>query len=151
MSNTMQTEHELRNELEQDIVEARRLANWSSYLTNVLITLGLVGGATSGAVLAFAPEWPRWVAGVLAIVPGVAMALQGKLFERRIHHHRMKEVAYRGLLDQLVYEGVELKTVSRRRRGFRERSESDWQKAAATTVAVEDVTEARRRAASDEG
>ena len=108
----MPTEDELRTDLQRDIAEARKLANWSSYLTNLLITVALVGGATSGAVLAFAPEWPRWVAGVLAIAPGVAMALQGKLFERRVHHHRMREVAYQGLLDQLVYEGADVRSIS---------------------------------------
>ena len=121
---------ELRIDLQRDIAESRRVASWSSALTNVLITLALVSGAMSAAILAYATDWPRWVAGVLAMVPGTAMALQGKLFEKQINHHRMREVAYHGLLDELVYEGGDAMSISRRRRQFRERSESDWQKSA---------------------
>ncbi|NUP13544.1 MAG: hypothetical protein HOW73_46500 [Polyangiaceae bacterium] len=131
----MQKEIEaLRDELQEDIAEARKLANWSTYMANVLTSFALVGGATSAAILGYAPEWPRWIAGALAILPGAAMALQGKLFEQRIHHHRLREVAYHGLLDQLVYERVDPRTVSRRRREFRERSEHDWQKVASMPV-----------------
>jgi hypothetical protein len=99
----------------------------------VLITLALVSGAMSAAILAYATDWPRWVAGVLAMVPGTAMALQGKLFEKQITHHRMREVAYHGLLDELVYEGGNAVSISRRRRQFRERSESDWQKSSSSS------------------
>lgn len=118
--------HLLVAELRTDIADAQRMANLSTYATNLLIVVGILGGAASASILAFAPEWPRGIPGVLAVVPGIAMALQGKLFERRIHHHRMKEVAYRGLLDQLLYEDVKVQSVSVRRRTFRDRSEREW-------------------------
>lgn len=117
------------------------MASWSSALTNVLITLALVSGAMSAAILGLAALGR----GVLAMVPGTAMALQGKLFEEQSNHHRIREVAYHGLLDELVYEGAV--SISRRRRQFRERSESDRQKANASSSADAPTAAGRSRAA----